>query len=335
MKRIFSGVQPSGNLTLGNYLGAIRNFVSLQHEAECLFCVVDLHALTVPQEPALLRQRTLDVARLFVASGIDPDISSLFVQSHVPEHTEMSWLLECTVYFGELRRMTQFKEKAARNVTVTGGLFTYPVLMAADILLYDTDAVPVGEDQQQHLELCRDLARRIQARFGPIVRVPEALVRPRTEGGRIMSLTDPAGAEAGGAAGPGYPGAVPRGSGARSQDGTVGKSCPYVLLDGGTPGDFLGSAGDVLSAWYLAWTARFLQFSPLDTMRPFRYTPTRPVPLSWPREAGKEAAPYGSGVRRGSQWVRVRPSCHGKKVFSCPVAGGAGEPGRGSVWTGG
>ena len=191
MKRVFSGVQPSGELTLGNYLGAIRNFVSFQHEAECFFCVVDLHAITVPQDPEDLYRRTLDIARLFIASGIDPDTATVFVQSHVSAHAELSWRLECNTYIGELRRMTQFKVKSEGRETVSAGLFTYPVLMAADILLYDTDEVPVGEDQKQHLELTRDLAQRINQRFGPVFKVPEPYIPPKDSGGRIMSLTDP------------------------------------------------------------------------------------------------------------------------------------------------
>ena len=146
-KRVFSGVQPSGVLTLGNYLGAIRNFVKLQHEAECIFCVVDLHALTVPKDPEELRANILDTARLFVASGIDPEVATIFIQSQISAHAELNWLIECSTYFGELRRMTQFKDKSSKNEVVTAGLFTYPALMAADILLYQTDQVPVGEDQ--------------------------------------------------------------------------------------------------------------------------------------------------------------------------------------------
>ncbi|MGI6083608.1 MAG: tryptophan--tRNA ligase [Limnochordia bacterium] len=191
MKRVFSGVQPSGELTLGNYLGAIRNFVNFQHEAECFFCVVDLHAITVPQDPEDLYRRTLDIARLFVASGIDPDVATVFVQSHVSAHAELSWLLECNTYIGELRRMTQFKEKSEGRESVSSALFTYPVLMAADILLYDSDEVPVGDDQKQHLELTRDLAQRINQRFGPVFKVPEPYIPPKDSGGRIMSLTDP------------------------------------------------------------------------------------------------------------------------------------------------
>lgn len=189
--RVFSGIKPSGNPTLGNYLGAIRNFVQLQHEADCIFCVVDLHAITVPQDPAELYERSLSLAKIFIASGIDPKKATLFIQSHVPAHSELSWLLECTTYFGELRRMTQFKEKSESSDVVTAGLFTYPVLMAADILLYDTDKVPVGEDQKQHLELARDLAQRVNQRFGETFKVPEPYIPPKRAGGRIMSLDDP------------------------------------------------------------------------------------------------------------------------------------------------
>ncbi|HEY8392167.1 MAG TPA: tryptophan--tRNA ligase [Capillibacterium sp.] len=192
-KRVFSGVQPSGALTLGNYLGAIRNFVELQHEADCFFCVVDLHSLTVPQDPAALKENIKNTARLFVAAGIDPEVSTIFVQSHVPAHAELSWLLECQTYIGELRRMTQFKDKAKKQEVVSTGLLTYPVLMAADILLYNADLVPVGEDQKQHLELTRDLAVRINNRFAEeVFKVPEPYIPPRNKGGRIMSLTDPA-----------------------------------------------------------------------------------------------------------------------------------------------
>ncbi|NLK07745.1 MAG: tryptophan--tRNA ligase [Firmicutes bacterium] len=191
-KRVFSGVQPSGSLTIGNYLGALRNFAKLQYEADCLFCVVDLHALTVPQDPKELHQRTLDVARIFVASGIDPNRATIFVQSHVPAHSELSWLLECTTYDGELRRMTQYKDKASRQEVVTSGLLTYPVLMAADILLYQSDEVPVGDDQKQHLELARDIAVRVNNRFDEeIFKVPKPYIPPRAAGGRIMNLQDP------------------------------------------------------------------------------------------------------------------------------------------------
>ncbi len=190
-KRVFSGVQPSGSLTLGNYLGAIRNFAKLQYEAECLFCVVNLHALTVPQDPVELHKATLDVARLFVACGIDPEVATVFLQSHVPAHSELSWLLECNSYVGELSRMTQFKDKSAKNQVVTSGLFTYPVLMAADILLYQAELVPVGEDQKQHMELARDIAVRVNNRFGNVFKVPEPYIPDRSSGGKIMSLTNP------------------------------------------------------------------------------------------------------------------------------------------------
>jgi tryptophanyl-tRNA synthetase len=191
VKRVFSGVQPSGVLTIGNYLGALRNFTKLQYEADCFFCVVDLHALTVPQDPAKLQENTLNTARLFVASGVDPAVATIFVQSHVAEHTALSWLIECSTYFGELRRMTQFKDKSAKHEVVTTGLFTYPALMAADILLYQTDEVPVGEDQRQHLELTRDVAMRMNNRFGELFKVPEAYIPPKQAGGRIMSLQNP------------------------------------------------------------------------------------------------------------------------------------------------
>ena len=189
VKRVFSGVQPSGALTIGNYFGALRNFVKLQHEAECFFCVVNLHALTVPQNPKELYQRTLDVAKLFVASGIDPEKATIFVQSHVPAHSEMSWLLECTTYVGELRRMTQYKDKAAKREVVTSGLFTYPVLMAADILLYQTDEVPVGGSRSiwnwpgtLQSGSTIDLMKRFSRCPNPI---------SAAAGGRIMNLQNP------------------------------------------------------------------------------------------------------------------------------------------------
>lgn len=189
MQRVLSGIQPSGSLTIGNYLGAIRQFVELQHSADCYFCVVDLHALTVPQDPRELRQKTLEVANLYLASGIDPQLATIFVQSHVPAHAELAWLLQCMTYYGELGRMTQFKEKAGGKETVTAGLYTYPVLMAADILLYQTDLVPVGEDQKQHVELTRDIAQRFNNRFGPAFVVPEPMIQK--VGARIMALDDP------------------------------------------------------------------------------------------------------------------------------------------------
>ncbi|MCL6444129.1 MAG: tryptophan--tRNA ligase [Alicyclobacillus sp.] len=189
MQRVFSGIQPSGTLTIGNYLGAMRNFVALQDEADCLFCIVDLHAITVPQEPEVLRKNARSLAALYLASGIDPDKSTLFVQSHVPAHAELGWILQCIAYYGELGRMTQFKDKSEKKDVVTAGLFTYPALMAADILLYQTDLVPVGDDQKQHLELTRDIAGRFNSRFGETFVIPEPMI-PKV-GGRIMSLEDP------------------------------------------------------------------------------------------------------------------------------------------------
>jgi tryptophanyl-tRNA synthetase len=187
--RVFSGIQPSGALHLGNLLGAVRNWVEDQHTDESIFCVVDLHALTVPQDPATLRSATVGLAQLLMASGLDPEVCTLFVQSHVPEHAELSWLMECTVSFGELRRMTQFKDKSDRSEFVSAALFTYPALMAADILLYDTDRVPVGDDQRQHLELARDVAVRFNGRYGSTFVVPEAAI-PRA-GARVMDLQNP------------------------------------------------------------------------------------------------------------------------------------------------
>jgi tryptophanyl-tRNA synthetase len=187
--RVFSGIQPSGELTLGTYLGALRRFVADQSSTTSVFCIVDQHAITVPQDPAVLRQRTLDTGALYLACGIDPDQSTLFVQSHVAEHSQLAWLMECTASFGELNRMTQFKEKSDRQQFVSAGLFTYPALMAADILLYDTDRVPVGDDQRQHLELTRDIAERFNSRYGPTFTVPEADI-PRV-GARVMDLQAP------------------------------------------------------------------------------------------------------------------------------------------------
>ncbi len=186
---VFSGIQPTGELTLGTYLGALRRFVANQDSTQSVFCVVDLHALTVPQEPALLRERTLDTAALYLACGIDPAVSTLFVQSHVAEHSQLAWLMECTASFGELSRMTQFKEKSEQQQFVSAGLFTYPALMAADILLYDTDRVPVGDDQRQHLELTRDAAERFNSRYGHTFVVPAADI-PKV-GARVMDLQDP------------------------------------------------------------------------------------------------------------------------------------------------
>ena len=189
MTRVFSGIKPTGPVQLGNLLGALRHWVADQDESDCVFCIVDLHALTVPQDPTELRDRTLELARLLLAIGIDPERSTLFVQSHVPEHTELSWILECTASFGELRRMTQFKDKSDGAEFVSAGLFTYPALMAADILLYDTDRVPVGDDQRQHLELARDLAIRFNGRYGDTFVVPEAAIA--RVGARVMDLQHP------------------------------------------------------------------------------------------------------------------------------------------------
>ena len=189
MARVLSGVQPTGDMHLGGYLGAFRHWAVDQHEHDSFFCVVDLHALTSLIDPAELRDRTLEVATILVAVGLDPEVCTLFVQSHVPAHTELSWLLECTASFGELSRMTQFKDKAAGREQVPAGLFTYPVLMAADILAYDSDLVPVGDDQRQHLELTRDLALRFNHRFGQTFVVPEAAI-PKV-GARVMDLQNP------------------------------------------------------------------------------------------------------------------------------------------------
>jgi tryptophanyl-tRNA synthetase len=190
MKRIFSGAQPTGNVHLGNYLGALRNWVALQHEYESIFCIVNLHAITSPQDPKLLRDKTRELARIYFAVGIDPEVSTVFIQSDVPEHAELTWVLNCIVRLSELERMTQFKDKARKQREMVGvGLLDYPVLMAADILLYQTDLVPVGEDQKQHLELTRDLAIRFNRDYGETFRVPDAYI-PKV-GARIMSLSDP------------------------------------------------------------------------------------------------------------------------------------------------
>lgn len=189
MKRVFSGVQPTGNIHLGNYLGALRQFVELQEGYQCLYCIVDLHAITVPQDPKELRKHILDVAALYLAVGVDPKKSIVFVQSDVPGHSELGWILTCSSYTGELSRMTQFKAKSQNKASAPAGLFTYPVLMAADILLYDTDVVPVGTDQKQHIELCRDLAIRVNNTRKKTFVVPEG--RYLKAGARIMSLDDP------------------------------------------------------------------------------------------------------------------------------------------------
>jgi len=190
-KRIFSGAQPTGQLHIGNYLGALKNWVSLQNEYESFFCIVNLHAVTLPQNPEILRQKTLDLARIYLASGIDPEVSTIFIQSDVSEHAELSWILSCIARMGELERMTQFKDKGKGNRERAGaGLFTYPVLMAADILLYQTHLVPVGKDQKQHLELSRDLAERFNRDFGETFIVPEPFIPP--VGANILSLQEPA-----------------------------------------------------------------------------------------------------------------------------------------------
>jgi tryptophanyl-tRNA synthetase len=192
--RVFSGIKPTGDPHLGNLLGAVRWWVEDQRQGDSFYCVVDLHALTEPGDPAELHRATLAMATLLLAAGIDPESSTLFLQSHVPAHSQLAWLLECTASMGELRRMTQFKDKSAREGEESArvGLFTYPVLMAADILLYDTDRVPVGDDQRQHLELARNLAHRFNNRFGPTFVVPEAIVPPAGRGARIMDLQSPA-----------------------------------------------------------------------------------------------------------------------------------------------
>ncbi len=190
--RVFSGIQPtSGSFQLGNYLGALRNWIALQDTHDAFYCVVDLHSITIPKEPEELRENTRNAAAQLLALGIDPERSTLFVQSHVPEHTRLSWVLECLTGYGEAARMTQFKDKAARQEDehVSVGLFTYPALMAADILLYGTDLVPVGEDQRQHLELSRNLAQRFNSRFGRTFVVPEAHIP--TDTARIFDLQDP------------------------------------------------------------------------------------------------------------------------------------------------
>ncbi len=214
-KRIFSGAQPTGSLHIGNYLGALKNWVELQDEYEAFYCIVNLHAITLPQDPKTLRKKTLDLARIYLAAGVDPQRSTIFIQSDVPEHAELTWVLSCIARMGELERMTQFKDKS-RNIetkatilesfdrvqqqrgkppttsnipSVGVGLFTYPILMASDILLYQTDLVPVGQDQKQHLELCRDLAERFNRDFGETFKIPEPFI-PKT-GASIKSLQDP------------------------------------------------------------------------------------------------------------------------------------------------
>ncbi len=190
MKRVFSGVQPTGNIHIGNYLGALKQFVELQDENECIYCIVDLHSITVPQDPKELRKHILDVAALYMAVGVDPKKSIIFVQSDVSGHAELSWILTCNSYTGELSRMTQFKDKSKGRESAPTGLFTYPILMAADILLYDTDIVPVGNDQKQHIEICRDIAIRVNNTIKKDTFViPDG--RFLKAGARIMALDDP------------------------------------------------------------------------------------------------------------------------------------------------
>ena len=191
MTRVLSCIQPTGDVHLGNYLGALRNWVPGQHESEVFHGIVDLHALTMDVEPGMVGRRTIELAAILFAIGLDPDVATVFVQSHVHEHSQLAWLMECNVSFGELSRMTQFKDKSAKGVGefVSGGLFTYPALMAADILLYDTDEVPVGDDQRQHVEITRDIATRFNHRFGDTFVIPEPFIKK--VGARIMDLQNP------------------------------------------------------------------------------------------------------------------------------------------------
>lgn len=189
-KRIFSGMQPSGVITLGNYLGALKNWTKLQDEYDCLYCIVDMHAITVRQDPVKLRKQARDLLVQYLAVGLDPEKNIMYYQSHVPQHAELGWILNCYTYMGELNRMTQFKDKCAKHAdNINAGLFTYPTLMAADILLYQTDLVPVGEDQRQHLELTRDIANRFNGVYGDVFKVPEAYIGK--VGARVMALQDP------------------------------------------------------------------------------------------------------------------------------------------------
>ena len=189
MKTIFSGIQPSGTITLGNYIGALKQFVELQDEYNCYFCIVDQHAITVPQDPIVLRKNIRSLAALYLAVGLDPEKATLFIQSEVPAHAQAAWMMQCISYIGELERMTQFKDKSAGKDAVSAALLTYPPLMVADILLYSADLVPVGEDQKQHLELTRDLAERFNKKYNDIFTIPE--VRIPKVGARVMSLQDP------------------------------------------------------------------------------------------------------------------------------------------------
>ena len=190
MKTIFSGIQPSGDLTIGNYFGAIKNWLKLKDKYNCFFCIVDLHAITVKQEPKKLREKILEVLAIYLACGIDPNKSNLFIQSHVSTHAELSWILNCYTYMGELSRMTQYKEKSLKvGESIPVGLFTYPILMASDILLYNTDLVPVGSDQKQHLELARDIAERFNSLYSKTFKIPEPYIVKNSS--RIMSLQNP------------------------------------------------------------------------------------------------------------------------------------------------
>lgn len=189
-KVLFSGMQATGNLTLGNYLGALKNWVTLSDEYECFYSVVDMHSITVRQDPAVLRKRARALLTLYIAAGLDPEKNCIYYQSHVSGHAELAWILNCFTYMGELNRMTQFKDKSAKHAdNINAGLFTYPVLMAADILLYQPDFVPVGEDQKQHVEICRDIANRFNGVYGEVFKVPEPYIAK--VGARIMSLSTP------------------------------------------------------------------------------------------------------------------------------------------------
>ena len=195
-KTLLSGIQPSGKLMIGNYLGVVKQWVTMQQDYNCFFPLVDLHAITVQQDPQVLRERCYEFVSLYIACGLDPYKSTIFIQSHVPQHTQFSWLLNCYTYMGELNRMTQFKDKSAKHANnINAGLFGYPVLMAADILLYQSDLVPVGEDQKQHLELCRNIAQRINHNYAsqekPLLKIPDPYIPKKSSGGRIMSLQDP------------------------------------------------------------------------------------------------------------------------------------------------
>lgn len=189
MKTIFSGIQPSGMITIGNYIGALKQFVALQNEYNCYFCIADQHAITVPQDPKTLQKNIRSLAALYLAVGLDPNKATLFIQSEVPAHAQAAWMLQCISYIGELERMTQFKDKSAGKEAVSAGLLTYPPLMAADILLYSADLVPVGDDQKQHIELTRDLAERFNKKYNDIFTIPDIHL-PKV-GARIMSLQEP------------------------------------------------------------------------------------------------------------------------------------------------